>query len=75
MDTLCHRYTTTSDNKYPKLYLKCFIRYRLVRTFGFHPEALPTSEPPPGPPQHTQEELGDPHHICMSLEVQDQTVV
>ena len=28
----------------------------------------------PGPSQHTQEELGDPHHICLSLELQDQTI-
>ena len=45
-------------------YPKWFICYKLISTLGFHPEALPTSELHPDPPQHTQEELGDPHHIC-----------
>ena len=55
-------------------YLKCFICYKLVSTLEFHPETLPTLELYPGTPQHTQEELGDPHPICLSLELQDQTI-
>ena len=46
-----------------------------VSTLGFHPEAVPTSELHPGPPKHTQEELRGPFHICLSLELQDQTIL
>ena len=38
--------------------------YRTI-TMGFHPEALTMLELHPGPPQHTQEDLGDPSHICL----------
>ena len=54
----------------PKLYLKCFMCYKPVSTLGFHPEALPTSELHPGPPQQSLELQDQTCIICVSLRVQ-----
>ena len=49
--------------------------YKLFGTLGFHLEASPTLELHPGPPQHTQEELGSSSPHLLVLEVQDQTSI
>ena len=52
--------------------IQSFISSALFATSQLvHWDSIPKLHP--GPPQHTQEELGDPSQICLSLELQDQT--
>ena len=60
-------------NKYPTALSQVLYSYKVFGTLVFHLEASPTSELHPGPPQHTQEELGISSPHLLVLEVQDQT--